>query len=135
MNYPWAEVDSGQTGYLRELWCWHWRQFVKHFFNTDINYDYNGSKVHWIIHDRELHKTMTTIWSLQDAGYRTSYQKHIKTFFWVDDKYYKQNRREIIQWAKLQGCGVDSYEYGWIKVPNEEIELLFRLAWAEKCFG
>ena len=135
LPYPWVEVDSCQTGYLRERWCSYWRDFVKHFFNTDINYDYNGSKVHWIIHDRELHKTMTTIWSLKDEGYRTSYSGKVRTFFWVDDKYYRQNHREIIQWGERYGCKIPSKEHGWIEMPNEKVELLFRMAWAGKCYG
>ena len=131
---PWVEVDSGETGYQRELWCSYWCKFVKYFFNTDINYDYNYSKVYWIICDEELRKTMTTIWTLEEQGYRTSYQSVVRTFFWVDEKFYKQNRREIIQWGERYGCNMPSKEYGWIQIPDDRIEMLFRLRWAGKCY-
>lgn len=78
---------------------------------------------------------MTTIWSLKDEGYRSSYGTHIKTFFWVDDKYYRQNRQEIVQWGERYGCNIPSHEHGWIEMPNERVELLFRLQWAGKCYG
>jgi hypothetical protein len=130
MQYPWVEVDCGQTGYNREQWCKHWKRTIKHFFDAEITYDYNGSKVAWIIHDRELHKTMSTVWSLKDKGCRTSYQSHIKTFFWVDTKFYRDNKHEILEWAERYNCKVDSKEYGWIKMPNENVETLFRLKWA-----
>jgi hypothetical protein len=135
VNYPWVEVDSGQTGYLRERWCSYWRQFVKHFFDTDINYAFSGSKVYWIIPDRELNKTMTDIWSLEREGYRTSYQSKIRTFFWVDSEFYRQNRKEIIQWGERYGCKMPSHEYGWIEMPDDKIEMLFRLRWAGKSYG
>lgn len=134
MNYPWVEVDCGQTGYHRELWCSHWRQFMRYFFNVDPTYDYYGSKVCWITHDRELHKTMTTIWTLKTEGYRTSYQSNVRTFFWVDENYYKEHRKEIIQWGERYGCKTASREHGWIEVPNERVELLFRMTWAGKCY-
>lgn len=135
MNYPWVEVDSGQTSYLRDRWCSYWREFVKYFFNTDVIYDYNGSKVYWIIHDRELHKTMTTIWTLENEGYRTSYGGIVRTFFWVDRDYYRQNRKEIVQWGERYGCNIPSKEHGWIEIPDERVETLFRLRWAGKCYG
>jgi len=78
---------------------------------------------------------MTTIWSLKEQGYRTSYQKHVKTFFWVDENFYRQNRHEILQWAEQYNCIVPSREYGWITIPDEYVELLFRLQWAGKSYG
>lgn len=130
----WVEIDCGKTSYDRELWCWHQRQFVKHFFNSDPSYDYNGSKVHWYFHNKELADTMTTIWSLEEQGYRTSYQSAVRTFFWVDDQYYKKNRKDILAWARLYNCKVPVPEYGWIEVPNDRIEMLFRIVWAGKCY-
>ena len=78
---------------------------------------------------------MTTIWSLKDEGYRTSYQKHVRTFFWVDSDFYRQNRKEILQWAERYDCKVPSREYGWIEMPDDRIETLFRLTWAGKSYG
>jgi hypothetical protein len=132
---PWVDVDSDCYGYDREQWVIRWRRFMRHFFNIDPPYDYNGSKVSWVMFNQELRETMTTIWSLKDEGYRTSYQKHVKTFFWVDDKFYKENRREILQWAERFDCKVPSKEYGWIEIPNDKIETLFRLTWAGKSYG
>jgi hypothetical protein len=135
MIYPWVEVNSGQTGYSRERWCSYWQKFMKHFFDADISYDYNGSVVYWIIHDRELNKTMTTIWTLVEQGYKTSYSPTVKTFFWVDDKYYNENKKEILAWSERYGCTVPSEKHGWIQVPDDRVELLFRLQWAGKCNG
>lgn len=78
---------------------------------------------------------MTTIWSLKDAGYRTSYQSKVRTFFWVDDKYYKENRKAIIQWGERYRCKMPSKEHGWIEIPDKRVEMLFRLQWAGKCYG
>lgn len=135
LPYPWIEVNCGKTGYDRELWIRRWQETIEYFFSARPVYDWNGSKVLWAIHNEKLYKTMTTIWTLKDDGYRTSYQKHIKTFFWVDDKYYRQNRREILAWAKLYKCKVPSREHGWIEMPNDRVELLFRLQWAGKVYG
>ena len=85
--------------------------------------------------NQDLKKTMTTIWSLKDEGYRTSYQKHVRTFFWVDSDFYRQNRKEILQWAKRYNCKVPALEYGWIEMPDDRIETLFRLTWAGKSYG
>lgn len=130
-----VEVDCGKTSYDREQWCIHWRRFMVHFFNSDTRYDYNGSTVYWIFQDKRLAETMTTIWSLKDAGYRTSYQSKVRTFFWIDSEYYRQHRREIIQWGDRYECKMPSKEHGWIEMPNDRIETLFRLQWAGKCYG
>ena len=132
---PWVDVDCGHNGYDREQWVIRWRKFMQHFFGIDPPYDYNGSKVSWVMYNQDLRKTMTTIWSLKDEGYRTSYQKHVRTFFWVDEKFYRQNKNEILQWAEQYKCLVPSREHGWIEVPDERIELLFRLQWAGKSYG
>lgn len=131
----WIDVDCGEMGYLRELWIRRWRETIEYFFGVSPVYDWNGSKVIWAFHDEELGAKMSTIWSLKDAGYRTSYQPKVKTFFWVDDKFYKQNRREIIQWSERYGCKMPSKEYGWIEMPNDRVETLFRLQWAGKSYG
>lgn len=78
---------------------------------------------------------MTTIWSLKDEGYRTSYQKHVRTFFWVDEKFYKENCRSILEFAERYNCKVPSKEFGWIEMPDERVELLFRIQWAGKSYG
>jgi hypothetical protein len=135
MPYPWVEVDCGFEGYRRELWCARWKSFIQHFYKTNVPYDYNGSKIYWVVLDEELGKTMTTIWSLEAEGYRTSYQSKSRTFFWVDSNYYRQNSREIIQWAERYRCKMPSCEYGWIEMPNERVETLFRLQWAGNCYG
>jgi hypothetical protein len=131
----WIEVDSGKIGYDRENWCRRWRQFMRHFFNIDPSYDYNGSKVHWYFQDKKLADTMTTIWTLEEQGYRTSYQSAVRTFFWVDRDYYRQNCREIIQWGERYGCKMPNHEFGWIQMPDDRIEMLFRLRWAGKSYG
>lgn len=77
---------------------------------------------------------MTTIWSLKEEGYRTSYGGKKRTFFWVDEKYYRRNCREIVQWGERYGCNIPSAEFGWIEMPDERVETLFRLRWAEKCY-
>lgn len=77
----------------------------------------------------------TTLWTLREQNYRTSYAKHVKTFFWIDEKYYKENRREILQWAELQGCKVPSIDHGWIEMPDDQAAMMFRLMWAGKCYG
>jgi hypothetical protein len=132
---PWVDVNCGQTGYNREQWCRRWQLMMKHFFNADISYDYNGRIVSWIIEDQKLRETMTTIWSLKEKGYRCSYQPHIRTFFWVDSDFYRQNKHEILQWAERYNCKVPSREHGWIEMPNERVELLFRLTWAGEVYG
>lgn len=78
---------------------------------------------------------MTTVWALTDEGYRTSYQKHIKTFFWVDTDFYRQNQDSILEWVERYNCKVPAPDHGWIEMPNERVELLFRLRWAGKCYG
>jgi len=108
---------------------------VAHFFGVSPVYDWNGSKVLWAFHDEELGEKMSTIWTLKDAGYRTSYQSAAKTFFWVDTKFYDENRREILEWAELNGCRVTSRAYGWIEMPDKNTELMFRLVWAGKSYG
>jgi len=128
-------VDCGLAGYYRELWIHQWRAMILHFFNEKTTYDWNGSKVTWGFHNDEVGKTMSSIWGLKDQGYRTSYQKHVKTFFWVDDKYYKENKKEILSWAERNKCKVPSTEYGWIEMPDGGTELLFRLTWAGKSCG
>lgn len=135
MPWPWVEVDCGFKGYRRELWCARWESFIQHFFNTTVSYDYNGSKIYWVIHDKELNETMTTIWSLKDEGYRTSYQSKSRTFFWVDSDYYRQNSGEIIKWADRYRCIMRSREHGWIEMPNERVEMLFRIQWTGKSYG
>ena len=132
---PWVEVDCKRCGYNREQWCRRWRLMIHHFFGVHVSYDWNGSKVLWIIHDKELKETMTTIWSLEGEGYRTSYQSKVQTFFWVDSDFYKQNRRAILEFAERHNCKVPSREYGWIEMPNDRVETLFRLQWAGKCYG
>lgn len=131
----WIEVDCGEWGYLRELWIRRWRETIQHFFGVNPVYDWNGTKVLWAFHDEDLGEKMSTIWSLKDAGFRTSYQSKIKTFFWVDDKYYKENRKAIIQWSERYGCNMPSKEHGWIEMPNDRVETLFRLQWAGKSYG
>lgn len=131
----WVDVNCGQTGYNREQWCRRWQLMMRHFFNADVRYDYNGRIVHWIFHDELLGKTMSTIWSLKDEGYRSSYQSHIKTFFWIDSNFYRQNKHDILEWAERYGCKVPSREHGWIEMPNERVETLFRLRWAGNCYG
>ncbi len=132
---PWVTVDSGVNGYKRELWCTYWRRFMRHFFDIDPPYDYNCSKVFWVIKDADMRETMTTVWSLEKEGYRTSYQSKVRTFFWVDSKFYKENRREILQWAERFNCKVPSREHGWIEMPDDRVEFLFRIAWAGKSYG
>jgi hypothetical protein len=78
---------------------------------------------------------MTTIWDLKNEGCRTSYQSTIRTFFWVDEDFYRQNRGEILLWADRYRCKVPSPKYGWIEMPDDRIEMLFRLQWAGKCHG
>lgn len=131
----WIEVNCGTMGYQRELWIRHWREMIEYFFQTRPVYDWNGTKVLWAFHDEGLGEKMSTIWKLKDEGYRTSYQKHVKTFFWVDDKYYKENKKEILSWAERNKCKVPSTEYGWIEMPDGGTELLFRLTWAGKSCG
>lgn len=77
---------------------------------------------------------MTTVWSLRDEGYRTTYQRHIRTFFWADTDFYRQNQHDILQWAEQYNCIVNSREHGWIVMPDENVELLFRLCWAGKVY-
>lgn len=73
--------------------------------------------------------------SLRDNGYRCSYQRSIQTFFWVDTDFYNANKQQIIEWAARHDCKMESHKYGWIKVPNDRIEMLFRLTWAGKSYG
>ena len=131
----WVEVDCGHIGYDREHWVIYWYRFMRHFFDTDPPYDYNGSKVYWAIDDESMRKTMTTVWNLKDEGYRTSYQNKVQTFFWVDKKFYKENKSAIFAFAERYNCKVPNKEYGWIEMPNKKIELLFRMQWAGKCYG
>ena len=78
---------------------------------------------------------MTCVWTLKDEGYRTSFGSKVRTFFWVDSDYYRQNSKEIVQWSERYGCNIPSKEYCWIEMPDERIETLFRLRWAGKCYG
>jgi hypothetical protein len=78
---------------------------------------------------------LATIWTLQEQGYRTSYQSRARTFFWVDDKFYKENRLAILAWAEQYKCKVSGREYGWIEMPDDRVEFLFRLTWAGKSYG
>lgn len=131
----WVEVDCGMMGYNRELWIRRWRETIEYFFGVRPVYDWNGKTVMWAFHDEDLGEKMSTIWSLRNEGYRTSYQKHIKTFFWVDNVYYKENRKAILAWAKQYNCKVPSTDHGWIEMPNHRVEMLFRLTWAGKSYG
>ncbi len=135
MTSPWLVVNCGQTGYNREQWIRRWRLMINHFFDADVSYDYNGSVVYWVIHDDELRDKMETIFGLKDEGYRTSYHPQIRTFFWVDSNFYRQNKHDILQWAERYNCRVPSREHGWIEMPNEQVEMLFRLRWAGKSYG
>jgi len=132
---PWVTVDCGCNGYKRERWCGYWRQFMGYVFDTEPPYDYNGSKIYWAIHNADMRETMTTIWSLKEQGYRTSCAGKVKTFFWVDGDFYRQNSKEILQWAERYNCKVPSREHGWIEMPDDRIETLFRLTWAGKSYG
>lgn len=78
---------------------------------------------------------MTDIRTLVNEGYYTSYQSAIRTFFWVDRDYYRQNCREIVQWSERYGCKMPSHKFGWIEMPDDRVEMLFRLRWAGKCYG
>lgn len=78
---------------------------------------------------------MTDIRSLENEGYRTSYQSKIQTFFWIDSNFYNQNRRAILEFAERYNCKVASKEYGWIEMPDHKVEMLFRLQWAGKSYG
>lgn len=131
----WVNVDCGVSGYQRELWIRRWRETIEYFYNAKPVYDWNGPVVYWAFHDEELGKTMTDIWSLEQEDYRTSYQSKIKTFFWVDSDFYKQNRRAILEFAERHNCKVPSKEYGWIEMPNDRVETLFRIQWAGKSYG
>lgn len=130
------DVNTNINSYSRELWCVEQKKFIKYNYNLDISYDYNGRIVHWVFPEgREIEaEQMATIWSLEDQGYRTSFQKGNNTFFWVDDNFYKKNKKQILEWTKNYKCHVPSIEYGWIQVPNEKVEMLFRLRWAGKCY-
>ena len=128
-------VDCGCNGYKRERWCGYWRQFMGYMFDTEPLYDYNGSKIYWVIYNADMRETMTTIWSLKEQGYRTSCAGKVKTFFWVDQDFYRQNSKEILQWAERYNCKVPSREHGWIEMPDDRIETLFRLTWAGKSYG
>lgn len=78
---------------------------------------------------------MTTIWALEEQGYRTNYQSGVNMFFWIDQEYYRQHRQEILQWCKFYKCKVFDKNYGWVKVSNIRVETLFRLKWAGKCYN
>lgn len=131
---PWVTVDCKKSGYPRDLFIRYWNDFIKYFFNEELPYDYNGSKILWCITDNKLRENMTTVWSLKDQQYRTSYQSKIQTFFWIDEKFYQENRHEILKWAEKYNCKVPSKEYGWIEMPNNRVETLFRLIWAGNCY-
>ena len=130
-------VDCKKSGYLREQWIIEQRCLMKYVHDIEPFYDWNGSKVMWFFPDDKEKEAgeMSTIWSLKDQNYRTSYQKHIQTFFWVDEQFYDDNRKEILEWAARYGCKVPSKRYGWIEMPNHKVELLFRLTWAGKVYG
>lgn len=132
-----VNVNCNRNGYERELWCQKQRKYMKLAYDLDISYDYNGSLIHWIFpEDRKKEADeMTTVWMLEEQGYRCSYQKHVKTFFWVDSKFYKENKREILSWAKQHKCEVPSHEYGWITCPSNNVVLMFMLTWAGKTYG
>lgn len=131
----WIKVDCGEMDYQRELWIRRWRETMQHFFGATPVCDWNGKTVMWGFLDEELGAKMATTWTLEAKGYRTSYQSKVKTFFWVDLDFYKQNRRAILEFAERYGCKVPNREYGWIEMPNDRVEMLFRLQWAGKCCG
>lgn len=131
----WVRVDCGSIGYHREMWIRRWKKIMEHFFDATPVYDWNGSKVYWQFHNEELAKTMSDIFTLEREGYRTTYQSKIQTFFWVDSDFYKQNRRAILEFAERHNCKVRSKEYGWIEMPNDRVETLFRIQWAGKSYG
>lgn len=131
---PWVTVDCKKTGYTRDQFIRYWNDFIKYFFNEKLPYAYVDSRILWCITDDKLRENMTTVWSLKDQRYRTSYQSKIRTFFWVDEKFYKTNRHEILKWAETYNCKVPSKEHGWIEMPNDRVETLFRLIWAGKCY-
>jgi hypothetical protein len=131
----WVDIDCGEIGYLREQWIHRWRETIRYLFGVNPVYECNGSIVSWLFHCKELGEKMLSIWTLEAEEYRTSYQSKAMTFFWVDDKFYKQNRRAILEFAERHNCKVPSKEYGWIEVPNHRVEMLFRLQWAGKCYG
>ena len=129
-----VEVNCKRSGYSREQWIKRWRLMIEHFFNVNPGYDWNGPVVLWFFQDKEIAEEMTTIWSLQKNEYRSSFQPTTKTFYWVDSNFYRQNKVEILKWCELYSCEVSNRQYGWIRMPNEKVELLFRLQWAGKCY-
>lgn len=131
----WIDVDCGEQGYQRDLWIRRWRETLEYFFGVKPIYDFNGSKIHWAFHDEELGAEMSDIWTLKAKGYRTSYQSKKRTFFWIDNEFYDENRKDILKWAELNGCKVVSRVYGWIEMPDKNTELMFRLIWAGKSYG
>lgn len=60
---------------------------------------------------------------------RFTYNPDIKTFFWVDAQYYFDNRYAIIEWAEQNDCEIESFVYGWVVVPDDDVALLFRIMW------
>jgi len=73
---------------------------------------------------------MTTIWTLKAQGVRFTYQSTVKTFFWVDEEFYENNKQEILEWTERYHCNVPSKRYGWVEVPDDNVALLFRLRWS-----
>ena len=73
---------------------------------------------------------MSTIWTLREQGVRFSYSPAVRTFFWVDDKFYNDHKNEILIWANLYKCQVPAEQYGWIECPDDEVALMFRLRWS-----
>ena len=73
---------------------------------------------------------MTTIWTLKEKGVRFTYSPTVRTFFWVDEKFYADNKQEILEWADRYKCNVPSLMYGWVEVPDDSIALLFRMRWS-----
>jgi hypothetical protein len=74
--------------------------------------------------------SMTTICTLKKQGVRFTYQPTVKTFFWVDDKFYTENKQEILEWAARYKCNVPSTLYGWVTCPDDDVALLFRIRWS-----
>jgi len=71
-----------------------------------------------------------SLWTLKEQGVRFTYQPSVKTFFWVDEKFYAANKEEILEWAERYNCEVPSKTYGWVEVPDENVALLFRMMWS-----
>ena len=134
---PVVTVDCEKNGYLRELWAKEQLAFMHTFFGISVVYDWNFSKITWFFSEKnkEQAKYMSTIWELKKQNYRTSYQPKFRTFFWIDTDFYKENKKQILQWAERYNCNVHNKQYGWIEMPNRRVELLFRLQWAGKSWG